>query len=98
MVAEYGQLEFERWRRRRLPLLTAQQRLVLAAIVLAAGRPLSEVSMREVGVMRDFDVRGWKRGGVFKRLLAMGLIEVVSLSPAVYRVTRLGRLTRSLRG
>ena len=33
---------------------------------------------------------------VLKRLITEGLIEVMGLGPAVYRVTKLGRMARSL--
>ena len=38
------------------------------------------------------------RRRVLRRLIADGLVEVLALSPAAYRVTKLGLLARRLRG
>ena len=100
------QAEFERWRRKRLPKITDEQRVVMIAIDLAYGRPLSVVGFRMVAGgkrwRRPAAGQQWRSkyngAKALRVLLARGLIEVVSLGPAVYRVTRLGRLTRRLRG
>ena len=93
--------EFERWRRQRLPKISAAERLAMVAIELCRGRPLSAVKFRLATEGEEWRAL-WRRRGMAKRLLRRlidaGLIEVVSLGPAVYRVTRLGRLTRRLRG
>ena len=34
--------------------------------------------------------------GILRKLLREGLIEVMALGPAVYRLTKLGRVARSL--
>jgi hypothetical protein len=80
---------------RAVPRLTVPMRVALEAIVLADGLPLVE---------RDFVRAGerWRLSAsrsnvrVLKRLLAEGLIEVMGLGPAVYRLTKLGRVARSL--
>ena len=93
------QLEFERWRRRRLPQLTDPMRVMLRAIDLAGGDGLSAGNFRRPGGQAWHCVFGKGHGArVLRRLLALGLIEVMGVSPARYRVTRLGRLTVGLRG
>ena len=100
------QAEFERWRRKRLPEITEEQRAVMTAIELACGRPLSLVGFRMVAggkrwrrVASGADWRSKLDGAKAVRcLVRRGLMEVVGLGRAVYRVTRLGRLTRGLRG
>jgi hypothetical protein len=78
---------------RRIPVLTEGMRLTIAAIDLAGGRPLSEARFNRAGGGEDYAVQT----RVLRDLLSKGLIEVVSLGPAVYRVTKLGRLARSMR-
>ena len=90
------ELEFERWQRGRVPRLTAGMRVMMAAVELAGSRPVSEVRFG-----RTQDRRAWVAGErkakrVLRELIGLGLIEVMSLSPARYRVTRLGRLAREL--
>ena len=81
----------------RVPDLTVPMRLVLEAIELCNGLPLSEVGLSRIGggVWR-IGLKNRKR--VLRRLLAEGLIEVMGASPAVYRVTTLGKITRRVRG
>jgi hypothetical protein len=80
---------------RRVPELTGPMRLALEAIELCNGRPLSEARFRRhadgdgVSVVQ-FSPR------VLKRLICEGLIEVMGLAPAVYRLTKPGRVARSL--
>jgi hypothetical protein len=49
---------------------------------------------------RALEGRGWRvgraRARVLRELIRMRLIEVMGVQPAVYRVTRLGRVARSL--
>ena len=77
---------------RKVPGLTLEMRLALDAVELCGGRAFCE---------RSF-VLFWGGGyrvksRVLKRLITEGLIEVMGLGPAVYRVTTLGRIARSLR-
>jgi hypothetical protein len=87
------QLEFERWRRSRAPRLTEAMRLALAAVELCGGGPLSARRFSRPGGGGAYRVEA----RVLRRLIREGLVQVMSLQPAVYRVTRLGRLARRLR-
>src|SRR5262245_39441710 len=78
---------------RPLPELTEGMRLALIAIELAAGRPLCEVKFARP----DGEVGYKARSVELRKLLRKGLIAVVSLSPAVYRITKLGRIAREFR-
>ena len=78
---------------RRVPELTEAMRLALAAIEIAGCRPLSEQRFRFPGDNGEYEVSAV----VLQRLIRKGLIEVMGLGPAVYRVTKLGRLARSMR-
>lgn len=85
---------------RALPRLTAEQRVLMAAIDLAGGRPLCEVELRHPDG-REYTFTEWGEGQrvtAFRRLIRDGLVEVVSMGPAVYRVTRLGQAMRRVRG
>ena len=89
---------FERWRRGRLPRLDGEAVLMLMAVWLAGGRALSEVHFRRAGGGRWY--LDWGKGHgrrILRRLIRERLIEVVGLSPARYRLTRLGRIVRELR-
>jgi hypothetical protein len=64
--------------------------------------PLPRLTPEEVKVLREVEVL---RGDVFRRrnltrilrsLLRKGCIQVMAMSPAKYRVTKLGRVARSL--
>ena len=85
------QLEFDRWLRHRVPRLTDAMRVGLKAVELAGGRPLCEMCFQHDG-RNGYEVSA----PVLKRLLRLRLIEVMGLGPAVYRLTKLGRVARSL--
>ena len=80
--------DFDVSRRVTLPALTEDMRLVLDAIVICDGIALCDCSFTRGGVRYGISVH------VLKHLLRDGLIEVMGLSPAVYRLTKLGRLAR----
>jgi hypothetical protein len=84
---------FPRSPSQRVPALTEAMRLALEAVELAGGGVLCEprVSRSGGGEAYEVDAR------VLKRLIREGLIEVMGLAPAVYRVMKLGRLARSMR-
>jgi hypothetical protein len=77
---------------RRIPELTEPMRLALTAIELCGGLPLAVRRLSRVGSSEPYEVDA----RVLKRLIRERLIEVVSLAPAVYRVTKLGRIAHSL--
>src|SRR5215472_2574028 len=77
-------------RNRRVPELTVAMRLALAAIELCGGGPLSERRFNHPGGGPPYEVSA----RVLRRLIREGLIEVMGASPAVYRVTYLGRMAR----
>ena len=81
---------------RRVPSLSAGMMAMIDGIEAAGGRPFSQVRFLRRGVAYEIEDRSRKR--ILVRLLREGLIEVMGLSPAVYRVTELGRLARRLRG
>ena len=83
---------FPRSPSQRVPALTEAMRLALEAVELAGGGALCErrVSRPGGGEAYEVDAR------VLRRLIREGLIEVMGLAP-VYRVTKLGRLARSMR-
>ena len=87
------QVEFERWRKKRLLKLTLTQRLALEAVELSGGASFYQREVRFVIGGKSYRVTA----GVLRFLIREGLVEVQALGPARYRVTRLGRLTRSLR-
>src|SRR6516165_428455 len=65
---------------RRVPEVTWEMHVHLAAIELAAGRPLCEVRFG------NGEGTEWRPdAGVLRRLIREGLIEVMGLGPAVYR-------------
>ena len=68
---------------------------MIDGIEAAEGRPFSELRFLRAGQAYEIEDRSRKR--ILVRLLHERLIEVVSLSPAVYRVTRLGGIARRLR-
>jgi hypothetical protein len=70
----------------RLPELTIPMLIALRAIELAGGRPLHAVRFRHPGDGKDYRVSTV----VLRHLNRDGLIEVMGVAPAVYRVTRLG--------
>ena len=70
----------------RLPELTIPMLIALRAIELAGGRPLHAVRFRHPGDGKDYRVST----AVLRHLIRDGLIEVMGVAPAVYRVTRLG--------
>jgi len=77
-----------------VPALTEAMRLALEAVELAGGGALCErrVSRPVGGEAYEVDAR------ILKQLIREGLIEVMGLAPAVYRVTKLGRLARKAAG
>ena len=80
---------------RRVPRLSVGMVAMIDGIEAAGGRPFSELKFLRRGVPYEIEDRSRKR--ILVRLLRQGLIEVVGLSPAVYRVTRLGGIARRLR-
>ena len=79
---------------RRIPRLSMAERLALEAILLAGGRSLSEVEFSGVNGGVGYCALWWKQAGVLRGLIREGLVEVMSLGPAVYRVTKLGEIAR----
>jgi len=77
---------------RRVPELSDAMRLTLTAVELCAGAPLWQRRFRRPG--REGYIVSPR---ALKRCIREGLVEVVSLAPAVYRVTRLGAIARKLR-
>jgi hypothetical protein len=89
---DLADLRREEGRFARVPGLTLEMRLALDAVELCGGRAFCERSF----VL--FGGGGYRvKSRVLKRLIREGLIEVMGLGPAVYRVTKLGRIARSLR-
>ena len=82
---------------RRVPRLTEGRELVLEAIELGGGI-ITERDFRHVSYGSVWRIGEKNRKRVLRRLIGEGLIEVMGASPAVYRVTALGRLARRLRG
>ena len=79
----------------RVPELSDAMRLALQWLEVLGGRPLSEhPNFRR----EDEAERRSIRPVVLKKLIRLGLIEVMGLSPARYRVTKLGKVARSLGG
>ena len=76
----------DRFGLRGVPRLTVGMREVLEAVERCEGRPLSEVRFTRRGREWRVDTRMMRR--VMKRLLREGLIEVMGLGPAVYRLTK----------
>ena len=77
----------------RVPDLSDAMRLALQWLEVLGGRPLSEhPNFRR----EDEAERRSIRPVVLKKLIREGLIEVMGLSPARYRVTKLGKFARSL--
>ena len=77
----------------RVPDLSDAMRLALQWLEMLEGRPLCEhLNFRRM----DEAERRSIRPVVLKRLIREGLIEVMGLSPARYRVTKLGKVARSL--
>ena len=81
---------------RRVPRLRVGMAAMIDGVELAAGAPFSRLRFTLGGRPYEIDDRSRKR--ILVRLLHARLIEVVGLSPAVYRVTRLGKVARRLRG
>jgi hypothetical protein len=89
---DLADLRREEGRFARVPRLTLEMRLALDTVELCGGRAFCERSF----VL--FGGGGYRvKSRVLKRLIREGLIEVMGLGPAVYRVTKLGRIARSLR-
>ena len=90
-------LEFECWRRGRVPRLSRAQRVMLEAVELAENGALFRKIFSAGGLRWHVDATNTRKA-VLRRLIGMGLVEVMGAGPARYRLTRLGRLTRELRG
>ena len=88
----------ERWRRGRYPRLSEGMRRVLDAIELSPGGLLSEVNFRRYGGGGPWSASNRETKRLLRGLIELGLVEVMGISPGRYRVTRLGKLTRGLRG
>ena len=80
---------------REVPRLSAGMMAMIDGIEAAGGRPFGELRFLQHG--RPYLIEDRSRKRILVRLLHERLIEVVGLSPAVYRVTELGRLARRLR-
>jgi hypothetical protein len=76
---------------RKVPELTLAMRIALEAIELCAGEPFCGRQFRRPGG-DPYQITA----GILRKLLREGLIEVMELGPAVYRLTKLGRVARSL--
>ena len=66
-----------------VPRLTAREWRALQHLEVIAGYPLTQTG---VGIST----------GILRRLIRAGCIQVMGLSPARYRVTKLGKVARSL--
>jgi hypothetical protein len=75
----------------RVPELTLPMRIALEAIELCAGEPFCGRQFR-----RPWGDPYQIRRGFCANRYGRGLIEVMGLGPAVYRLTKLGRVARSL--
>ena len=73
----------------RVPELTLPMRMALEAIELCAGEPFCGRQFRRPGG-DPYQITA----GILRKLLREGLIEVMGLGPAVYRLTKLGRVAR----
>jgi hypothetical protein len=82
---------------RRIPKLTTPERLVLDAILVSIGGEFDLGRFKYLGW--DHRYRGKRlrpNRRILRQLLKEGLIEVMGLGPAVYRLTKPGRVARSL--
>ena len=75
----------------RVPELTLPMRIALEAIELCAGEPFCGRQFRRPGG-DPYQITA----RILRKLLREGLIGVMGLGPAVYRLTKLGRVARSL--
>ena len=77
----------------RVPELTEAMRLALQWIEWLEGRPLCEhLHFRRM----DEAERRSISAPVLRKLIRLGLVEVMGLAPGRYRVTKLGKVARSL--
>jgi hypothetical protein len=74
---------FPRAKRFAIPKLTHEQSFALAKLIVLDCHPLAESTF----VIQPT---------LLRRLIAMGCVEVAALSPAIYRVTKIGQHARSI--
>jgi len=72
-----------------VPKLTAQQHGLLGELVMLEGRPW-------VGEVDSTGRRNRSDIALLRKLIRLGCIQVMAVSPARYRVTKLGLVARSL--